>query len=61
MKDDEDLYEFLRKYVKRSGIRRLYSWDTGNKKSRLLLEFVIRGKVLFVLPLWRVKGWMDDV
>lgn len=59
--NDESLEEYLRKYVKRTGVFRLYGWDSDTKKTNLHLEFVVRGKKLFSLKLWRVKGFMDDV
>jgi hypothetical protein len=53
--NDEELNEYLRKYSKRTGIFRLYQLDLENKKTRLLLEFVVRGKVLGNLHLWRKR------
>ncbi len=53
--DDEELEAYLRKYMKRTGVFRLYQVDREAKKTRLLLEAVIRGKVLFTIPLWKTK------
>lgn len=61
MKDDESLEEYLRKYVKRTGVFRIYSWNPETKKSHFNLEFVFRGKTFFFLKLWRIKGIFDDV
>ena len=59
--DDEELEEYLRKYMKRTGVFRLYLVDREAKRTRLLLEAVIRGKPLFTIPLWyRKKGYLFD-
>jgi hypothetical protein len=54
--DDEELEAYLRKYMKRTGIFRMYQVDREAKTTRLLLEAVIRGKVLFTIPLWLRKS-----
>jgi hypothetical protein len=56
MSDDElspELESYLLKYVKRTGVFRLYQLDREKGTTRLLLEFVIRGKVLFKIYLWK--------
>ena len=60
--DDHDDWaeEVIRKYMKRSGVRRIYSYKDVRKRGRLKLEFVIRGHVLFYLPLWSIKSMMQD-
>jgi hypothetical protein len=59
MNDDDDLSpeleKQLRKYFKRSGIRRVYRLERPMSGSTLMLEFVIRGKVLFEVDLWKRK------
>lgn len=54
--DDEELEAYLRKYMKRTGIFRMYLVDREAKRTRLLLEAVIRGKHLFTIPLWYRKS-----
>jgi hypothetical protein len=53
--DDEELEAYLRRYMKRTGIFRLYLVDREAKRTRLLLEAVIRGKPLFTIPLWKTR------
>lgn len=53
--DDEELEAYLRKYMKRTGVFRLYQVDREAKTTRLLLEFAIRGKPLFTLRLWNTR------
>lgn len=53
--DDEELEAYLRKYMKRTGVFRLYQVDREAKTTRLLLEFAIRGKPLFTLRLWKTN------
>lgn len=53
--DDEALEAYLRKYMKRTGVFRMYLVDREAKRTRLLLEFAIRGNVLFTIPLWSTK------
>jgi hypothetical protein len=59
MNDDDDLSpeleKQLRKYFKRSGIRRMYRLERPMSGSTLMLEFVIRGRVLFEVDLWKRK------
>jgi hypothetical protein len=59
MNDEDDLSpeleKQLRKYFKRSGIRRMYRLERPMSGSTLMLEFVIRGKVLFEVDLWKRK------
>lgn len=45
-----------RKHSRRSGIRRLYCYPNGlrGEDAHLQLEFVIRGRVLFHLRLWKI-------
>lgn len=49
-------WDTVRKYMKRSGIRRLYCYKDIDAPGRLKLEFVLRGKVLFLLPLWGIDS-----
>jgi len=59
--DDEKLEAYLRRYMKRTGVFRLYRVDREFKTTRLLLEFAIRGKHLFTIPLWkRKRGFLED-
>ena len=51
--DDEELEKYLLKYSKRTGIFRLYQIDREKKTTQLLLEFVVRGKVLGTIYLWK--------
>jgi hypothetical protein len=59
MNDEDDLSpeleKQLRKYFKRSGIRRVYRLERPMSGSTLMLEFVIRGRVLFEVDLWKRK------
>jgi hypothetical protein len=59
MNEDDDLSpeleKHLRKYFKRSGIRRMYRLERPMNGSTLMLEFVIRGRVLFEVDLWKRK------
>ena len=56
---DDDLspkdYEYLAKYMKRTGIFRMYQMDSSLSKTWLFLEFVIRGKILFRIKVWKYK------
>jgi len=60
--DDEELSpeleRYLKWYVKRTGVFRLYQLNRpgSGQRSRLILEFVIRGHVLGYLKLWKRKG-----
>lgn len=58
--DQEDawLEAIARKHMKRSGIRRLYVYPNGlrGEGAHLQLEFVIRGRVLFHLRLWKIDS-----
>jgi hypothetical protein len=47
----------VRKHERRSGIRRLYCYPNGlrGEGAHLQLEFVIRGRVLFYLRLWKIR------
>ncbi len=58
--DDEGLEEYLRRYMKRTGVFRLYRMDREFKTRQLLLEFVIRGHVLFTINLWKRPSPMWD-
>lgn len=64
MKDNEEispeLEKYLKRYFKRTGIFRLYCIDRKNKKTQLLIEFAVRGKVLFVLRLWKHNHTIFD-
>jgi len=51
--NDEELEKYLLKYMKRTGIFRLYQMDREKKTTWLLLEFAIRGKVLGKIYLWK--------
>lgn len=50
---------YLLKYLKRTGIFRMYLLDRPSNRARLLLEFVIRGKVLGSIKLWRRPSFWD--
>ena len=60
--DDEELSPELDRYrgrdEKRAGVFRLYRIRRPGfgERSRLILEFVIRGYVLFHIKLWKRKG-----
>jgi len=51
-----ELERYLERYLKRTGVFRAYQLSDDHKRSRLLLEFAIRGKRLFTIKLWRRKG-----
>ena len=53
-------YKYVRKWMKRSGIRRLYAYMDPKREGRLLLEVVICGKVLFIIKLWKLKPLIKD-
>ena len=59
MTHDDDLSpemeKQIKKYFKRSGIRRMYRLERPMSGSTLMLEFVIRGRVLFEVDLWKRK------
>ena len=61
---DDDLspedYRYLAKYLKRTGIFRMYEMNRSLRKTWLLLEFVIRGKVLFTVKIWKYKHSMKN-
>jgi hypothetical protein len=48
-----ELERYLKRYAKRTGAFRLYQLDRDRKTQTLLLEFVIRGYVLFHIKLWK--------
>ena len=48
-----ELQKYLMKYLKRTGIFRMYQLDREHKQTQTFLEFVIRGKVLGRLFLWK--------
>ena len=57
---DDDLspeeYKRLSKYFKRTGIFRMYLLlRPPIARTQLMLEFVIRGRVLFTVKLWKRK------
>ena len=61
--DDEDdlppeLEKYLKRYMKRTGVFRLYQLKHpgSGERSRLILEFVIRGHVLGYIKLWKRKS-----
>lgn len=64
MDELEDMWanEAFGKYRKRSGIRRIYCFKSGEFRSRgrLELEVVLRGYVFFRIPLWSIKPLLDD-
>lgn len=61
MDEDEWAEKVVRKHMRRSGIRRLYCYkDVNAKYGHLQLEFVIRGKVLGRMSLWRVASIFED-
>lgn len=50
-------YKYLKKYFKRTGIFRMYRMlNFPKSETQLMLEFVVRGKVLFTIDLWKRKG-----
>jgi len=53
-----ELERYLKRYFKRTGIFRVYRiFRPGSgEKSQLQLEFVIRGRVLGTLSLWKRKS-----
>ena len=58
-----ELKRYLKRYAKRTGVFRLYRVlrPGGKYSSQLQLEFVIRGRVLAKLPLWKRKsGLFED-
>jgi hypothetical protein len=61
---DDDLspdeYNYIAKYLKRTGIFRIYQIDRSLKRTYLLLEFVIRGNVLFTIKVWKYKHSMKN-
>lgn len=57
--EDDWVYSVVKKHATRSGIRRLYMYDTEANTTRLQLEFVLRGNVFFHLSLWKLKGIFD--
>jgi hypothetical protein len=62
--DDEDkrLEAIVRKYMRRSGIRRLYCYPNGLKTAPgyLELEFVVWGHVFFRVRLWKIKSFIKE-
>ena len=63
--DDEDdlppeLERYLKRYAKRTGAFRMYAMDREFKTRQLLIEFVIRGHVLFHIKLWKRNSPMWD-
>jgi len=54
------LERYLKRYAKRTGVFRLYAVDREFKTRQLLLEFVIRGHVLFTITLWKRNSPMWD-
>lgn len=59
-RDEAFAQEAVIKWMRRSGIRRIYCFDTVRREGRLKLEFVLRGKVLGYLSLWRIKPLWED-
>lgn len=59
MTHDDDIspedYKRLSKYFKRTGIFRVYLLLRPIARTQLMLEFVIRGRVLFRVKLWKRK------
>jgi hypothetical protein len=61
--DDElsqEDYKYLAKHLKRTGIFRMYQMNRSLRKTWLLLEFVIKGKVLFTVKIWKYKHSMKN-
>jgi hypothetical protein len=63
--DDEDdlppeLERYLKRYMKRTGVFRMYRMDREFKTRQLLLEFAVRGHVLFTIRLWKRNSPMWD-
>ena len=50
-----ELAKQLHKYFRRTGIFRMYKMHRPPSGSTLMLEFVIRGRVLFTVDLWKRK------
>ena len=53
-------YNHIAKFLKRTGIFRMYEMNRSLKRTYLLLEFVIRGKVLFGIKVWKYKHSMKN-
>ena len=53
-------YNYIAKFLKRTGIFRMYQIDRSLKRTYLLLEFVIRGNVLFTIKVWKYKHSMKN-
>ena len=51
-----ELDRYIKRYFNRTGIYRMYQLNRPPERSTLLLEFVIRGHVLFHIKLWKRKG-----
>jgi hypothetical protein len=51
-----ELDRYLRRYRKRTGVFRMYRLNRPPERSTLLLEFVIRGRVLGQIKLWKRKS-----
>ena len=61
--DDEmspELERYLKRYMKRTGVFRMYRMDREFKTRQLLLEFAVRGYVLFHITLWKRHSPMWD-
>jgi len=56
---DDDLspeeYKYLDKYFRRTGLFRMYQMDSSLKQTYLLLEFVVRGKIIFTIKVWKYR------
>jgi hypothetical protein len=59
MTQDDDLspeeYDYITKFLNRTGIFRMYQMDLSLRKTHLLLEFAFKGKVLFTIKVWKYK------
>lgn len=55
--EDEWAEAVARRYSRRSGIRRIYCYPNGLRgdDAHLKLEFVIWGRVLFTVRLWKIE------
>ena len=52
---DDWIDKAVRKHMRRSGFHLLYCYPDAQKAGRLKIEVVLRGNVLFYIPLWQIK------
>ena len=51
-----ELDRYIKRYFNRTGVYRIYRLNRPPERSTLLLEFVIRGRVLGQIKLWKRKS-----